>query len=91
MTDRKQLAARARQLADQAGLDRRAWLSVSVLLSTTTSNRGARNALADIRDRDIRDRSAELLDQLLTNDAITAAEADSKHSPAAAEREERTP
>ena len=65
MTDRKVLADRARQLADQCWLDRRAWLCVAVAFSTTSSPAAARKALALIPVADVRDRAAELFAQLL--------------------------
>jgi hypothetical protein len=68
MTDRKHLAERARQHADQAWLDGRAWLSVAVAVGTTSTTAAARKALAGIPIVSVRDRAAELLGRLLTAD-----------------------
>jgi hypothetical protein len=62
------LAARARDLAGQAGrgsVDRLAGLSLSACLSTATSIAGARKALAEIERPDLRQRAGEILAELV--------------------------
>jgi hypothetical protein len=59
-----ELAERARQLAAQAGIDRRAWLCVSVVLQETRSVSAAAKLLPEIPTANVRDRAAELLAEL---------------------------
>jgi hypothetical protein len=68
MSDRRALAERARQHADECWLDRRAYLSVAVALRETGSDAAARKAIASIAVAEVRDRAAVLLEQLLAND-----------------------
>jgi hypothetical protein len=67
ITGNRQLAARARDLAGRApsgSLDRRAALCVAVLLGTTKTAAGARQALSKIDQADIRTRAETLLGEL---------------------------
>jgi hypothetical protein len=65
VTDRRVLAELARRHADECWLDRRAYLSVAVALRETGSDAAARKAIASIGVAEVRDRAAELLEQLL--------------------------
>jgi hypothetical protein len=66
VTGNRQLAGRARDMADRSGLRRRAWLCVSVALAETRTVTAARAALADIPVTEVRDLAAQLLEQLAT-------------------------
>jgi hypothetical protein len=75
MTRNQELAALARQHARQAPRAsgaRRAWLVLSVCLSTTSTVAGARRALRDIESPAIRADAARLLTQLAAAGVTTA-------------------
>lgn len=65
-TGHRVLAARCRDMADQASLDRRAWLCLAVIYGTRKTTTAVRQALADIPLADVRTRAEQLLDQLHT-------------------------
>ncbi len=68
ITGNRQLAARARDLADHApngSLERRSAGVLAVALGTTRSVTSARQVLDDIDRADIRNRARELLTELL--------------------------
>lgn len=66
------LAARARQLADQAGaatLHGKAWQCIGIALHHTKTITGARRVLAqEVRLDDVRDAALQLLDTLTQGD-----------------------
>jgi hypothetical protein len=68
ITGNRQLAARARDLADRAArgsLERRAAGVLAVALGTTRSAAAARKVLGDVDQAGIRDRAGEILAELL--------------------------
>ncbi|MGO9079905.1 MAG: hypothetical protein ACLQDY_12805 [Streptosporangiaceae bacterium] len=65
ITGNRQLAARARDLAGQAAVDRRAWLCLGVALGTTRTTSAARQSLDGIPLADVRARAIDLLSELL--------------------------
>jgi hypothetical protein len=69
ITGNRTLAARARDLAKQAGrgtLGRRGALVLAVALDETRSVRSARKLLDDLDQADVRDAARQLLDDLIT-------------------------
>lgn len=69
VTGNRQLAARARAIADQAASHRRAALAVSVALDETRTVAAARKVLAglgDIGRPDLAAAASQILDQLAT-------------------------
>jgi hypothetical protein len=65
VTGNAALAARARVLAEQAGLHRRAWLCVSVALDETRTVEDARKVLDDVQVAGVRQLATELFDLLV--------------------------
>jgi hypothetical protein len=67
ITGNRQLAARARDIADRAGngtLGRQAGLCLAVCLGTTSGTAAAMRALHEIEQPEIRERAAQLLGEL---------------------------
>lgn len=67
VTGNRLLAARARDMADRAMTQRKAWLSVAVALDTTRSLTAARAALDDV-SHPVRDLACQFLHQLTEGD-----------------------
>jgi hypothetical protein len=63
------LAARCRDMADQASLDRRVWLCLSFLYATCKTTTAVRQALDDIPVDTVRTRAGQLLGHLNRKDA----------------------
>jgi hypothetical protein len=64
VTGNRLLAERARQAADEAMRDRRAWLILHVALNETRTIAAARKILDDVADDQLRDLAGRLLDLL---------------------------
>jgi hypothetical protein len=80
VTGNRLLAARAREMADRAMTERKAWLAVSVALDTTRSAAAARVAIEDVAEP-VRDLARQYLTRITTGRTETGGH-DAEQDPA---------